>query len=58
MAGNRGGDGCTSAAATTGGGATPLKGVLAGGMSGAIETTLSYPTNYVKTQLQLDERGE
>lgn len=42
----------------TGSGVTPLKGLIAGGLSGAIETTFSYPTNYVKTQLQLDERGE
>lgn len=39
-------------------GVTPLKGLIAGGISGAIETTISYPTNYVKTQLQLDERGK
>lgn len=37
---------------------TPLKGIIAGGFSGFIETSLTYPTNYVKTQLQLDEKGK
>lgn len=39
-------------------GVTPLKGLVAGGLSGAIEAAVSYPANYVKTQLQLDERGK
>lgn len=29
----------------------------AGGISGAIEICITYPTEYVKTQLQLDERS-
>lgn len=55
-----GGDSSSNASgrASKAGGATPLKGLIAGGLSGAIESTLSYPTNYVKTQLQLDEKGE
>lgn len=35
----------------------PGKAVLAGGISGAIEICITYPTEYVKTQLQLDERS-
>lgn len=38
-------------AQTTGG----LKGVVAGGITGAIEIMITYPTEYVKTKLQLDE---
>ena len=34
-----------------------LKGVLAGGLTGGIEISITYPTEYVKTQLQLDERS-
>ncbi|CAF0842192.1 unnamed protein product [Adineta ricciae] len=45
-------------AATTGG----LRGVIAGGITGAIEICITFPTEFVKTQLQLDEgssrRGE
>lgn len=57
-AGKPGGYDNGTSANGTGSGVTPLKGLIAGGMSGAVETTFSYPTNYVKTQLQLDERGE
>lgn len=28
-----------------------------GGITGALEITITYPTEYVKTQLQLDEKG-
>lgn len=35
-----------------------VKGVVAGGITGAIEICITYPTEYVKTQLQLDEKGE
>lgn len=34
-----------------------LKGVIAGGITGALEITITYPTEYVKTQLQLDEKS-
>ncbi|CAF0803877.1 unnamed protein product [Rotaria sp. Silwood1] len=47
-----------ASAATTGG----LRGVIAGGVTGAIEICITFPTEFVKTQLQLDEgssrRGE
>ncbi|XP_052270832.1 putative tricarboxylate transport protein, mitochondrial isoform X2 [Dreissena polymorpha] len=33
-----------------------LKGIIAGGVTGAIEILITFPTEYVKTQLQLDER--
>ncbi|VDD81309.1 unnamed protein product [Mesocestoides corti] len=33
-----------------------LKGIIAGGITGAIEILITFPTEYVKTQLQLDER--
>ena len=33
-----------------------LKGIVAGGMTGCIEICLTFPTEYVKTQLQLDEK--
>lgn len=35
----------------------PGKAVLAGGLSGAIEIIITFPTEFVKTQLQLDERS-
>ena len=38
-------------AQTTGG----LKGIVAGGITGGIEICITYPTEFVKTQLQLDE---
>jgi solute carrier family 25 citrate transporter 1 len=43
-----------------GGKATPKhpgKAVMAGGLSGMIEILITFPTEYVKTQLQLDERS-
>jgi len=33
-----------------------LKGIVAGGITGAVEILITFPTEYVKTQLQLDER--
>jgi solute carrier family 25 citrate transporter 1 len=49
------------AAAAAGGSApvgsnTFLKGIVAGGITGGIEICITYPTEYVKTQLQLDEK--
>lgn len=35
-----------------------LKGIVAGGITGGIEICITFPTEYVKTQLQLDEKGE
>ncbi|EDW80926.1 uncharacterized protein Dwil_GK11788, isoform B [Drosophila willistoni] len=46
----------TGAAAPSGGG-KGLKGIVAGGITGGIEICITYPTEYVKTQLQLDEKG-
>lgn len=34
-----------------------LKGIIAGGITGGIEICITFPTEYVKTQLQLDERS-
>uniref|UniRef100_A0A0K0F8I0 Citrate transport protein n=1 Tax=Strongyloides venezuelensis TaxID=75913 RepID=A0A0K0F8I0_STRVS len=34
-----------------------IKGIVIGGLTGAIEICITYPTEYVKTQLQLDERS-
>lgn len=34
-----------------------LKGVIAGGITGGLEICITFPTEYVKTQLQLDERS-
>lgn len=45
-----------AAAAATGG--TGLKGIVAGGITGGIEICITFPTEYVKTQLQLDEKGK
>ncbi|XP_078278517.1 tricarboxylate transport protein, mitochondrial-like [Rhinoraja longicauda] len=36
----------------------PAKAILAGGIAGGIEICITFPTEYVKTQLQLDERAE
>lgn len=44
-----------SAAAAASG--TGLKGIVAGGITGGIEICITFPTEYVKTQLQLDEKG-
>ncbi len=42
----------------TGGKTThPAKAIMAGGIAGGIEICVTFPTEYVKTQLQLDERS-
>lgn len=46
------------AAAASGGGSKGLKGIIAGGITGGIEICITFPTEYVKTQLQLDEKGK
>jgi len=33
-----------------------IKGIIAGGITGGIEICITYPTEYVKTQLQLDDK--
>ena len=33
-----------------------MKGIVVGGITGGIEICITYPTEYVKTQLQLDEK--
>lgn len=33
------------------------KSILCGGMAGGTDVVLTFPTEYIKTQLQLDERG-
>ncbi|XP_006615739.1 putative tricarboxylate transport protein, mitochondrial [Apis dorsata] len=43
----------TAAAVAKGG----VKGIVAGGITGAIEILITYPTEYVKTQLQLDAKS-
>lgn len=48
----------TNGAAAAAGGQTGLKGIVAGGITGGIEICITYPTEYVKTQLQLDEKGK
>lgn len=49
----------TGAAAAAGGsGSVGMKGVVAGGITGGIEICITFPTEYVKTQLQLDEKGQ
>ena len=45
-----------SGSAATGSNKT-LKGIIAGGITGGIEICITFPTEYVKTQLQLDERS-
>ncbi|XP_066148837.1 putative tricarboxylate transport protein, mitochondrial [Euwallacea fornicatus] len=45
------------AAAPTGGSNKGVKGIIAGGITGGIEICITFPTEYVKTQLQLDEKG-
>jgi solute carrier family 25 citrate transporter 1 len=47
----------TGAAAAVGGSSVGLKGIVAGGITGGIEICITYPTEYVKTQLQLDEKA-
>jgi solute carrier family 25 (mitochondrial citrate transporter), member 1 len=34
-----------------------LKGIIAGGITGGIEICITYPTEYTKTQLQLDSQA-
>ncbi|XP_019871775.1 putative tricarboxylate transport protein, mitochondrial [Aethina tumida] len=46
-----------SGAANAGSSSKSLKGVLAGGITGGIEACITYPTEFVKTQLQLDEKS-
>ncbi|XP_055705855.1 putative tricarboxylate transport protein, mitochondrial [Phlebotomus papatasi] len=46
-----------AAAAAGGAGGTSVKGIVAGGITGGIEICITFPTEYVKTQLQLDEKG-
>lgn len=46
------------AAAAGGSGSKGLKGIVAGGITGGIEICITFPTEYVKTQLQLDEKGK
>lgn len=46
-----------AAAPSGGGGNKGVKGVVAGGITGGIEICITFPTEYVKTQLQLDEKG-
>lgn len=45
-------------AASAASGSKGLKGIVAGGITGGIEICITFPTEYVKTQLQLDEKGE
>lgn len=42
---------------SAGGKNTAIKGIIAGGITGGIEICITFPTEYVKTQLQLDERS-
>ncbi|XP_063933964.1 putative tricarboxylate transport protein, mitochondrial [Zophobas morio] len=35
----------------------PLQSILTGGLVGGLEICITYPTEYVKTQLQLDQRS-
>lgn len=48
----------SAAAAAGGNGSKGLKGIIAGGITGGLEICITFPTEYVKTQLQLDEKGE
>lgn len=48
----------TMAASAAPPGSVALKGIIAGGITGGIEICITFPTEYVKTQLQLDEKGE
>lgn len=45
-------------AAPAGGTSKGLKGIVAGGLTGCIEVMITYPTEFVKTHLQLDEKGD
>jgi len=46
-----------SGAAAAPAGNLGLKGIVAGGITGGIEICITFPTEYVKTQLQLDEKS-
>ena len=52
---------CSPAGGASGAGGTgfqkTIKGIIAGGITGGIEICITFPTEYVKTQLQLDERS-
>ncbi|CAG9858049.1 unnamed protein product [Phyllotreta striolata] len=39
-------------------GRSGLRGVFVGGITGGVEICITYPTEFVKTQLQLDEKGD
>ena len=56
LRGSGGGGGGAAAMGPTTGSNTTLKGIIAGGITGGIEICITYPTEYVKTQLQLDEK--
>ncbi|PAA59827.1 hypothetical protein BOX15_Mlig005712g1, partial [Macrostomum lignano] len=45
-----------AAAAASGSSNKSLKGIIAGGITGGMEICITFPTEYVKTQLQLDEK--
>nr|CAH7768724.1 unnamed protein product [Callosobruchus chinensis] len=47
-----------SGAAAPAAGNTGIKGIVAGGLTGGIDICITYPTEYIKTQLQLDEKGD
>lgn len=47
-----------SGAASAPAGSKGLKGIVAGGITGGLEICITFPTEYVKTQLQLDEKGK
>ncbi|KAK6621241.1 hypothetical protein RUM43_011547 [Polyplax serrata] len=47
----------SGAAAAAPASSSGLKGIVAGGITGGIEICITFPTEYVKTQLQLDEKG-
>eukprot|EP01134_Creolimax_fragrantissima_P002980 CFRG2980T1 len=36
---------------------SPIQSILSGGISGGVEICITYPTEFVKTQLQLDQRS-
>ena len=46
-----------SSESSSGGSNKAVKGIIAGGITGGIEICITFPTEYVKTQLQLDERS-
>jgi solute carrier family 25 (mitochondrial citrate transporter), member 1 len=46
-----------TAPVSSGKGRSPVKSILAGGIAGGIEICITYPTEYVKTQLQLEEKA-